>query len=77
MIFSQPQSWWAREDSNLQPDRYERGHFTGKIEKIEVIWYVTAHLMLGFYVRCWRFIGETLAVVLTLEPYSAGEKEPV
>ena len=26
--------WWAREDSNLQPDRYERGYFIGDIDKI-------------------------------------------
>jgi hypothetical protein len=22
--------WWAREDSNLQPDRYERHAYTGR-----------------------------------------------
>jgi hypothetical protein len=27
-------AWWAREDSNLQPDRYERGNFIGSIDKI-------------------------------------------
>ena len=26
--------WWAREDSNLQPDRYERGYFIGSADKI-------------------------------------------
>ena len=26
-------AWWAREDSNLQPDRYERGYFIGNIDK--------------------------------------------
>jgi hypothetical protein len=27
-------AWWAREDSNLQPDRYERGYFIGNNDKI-------------------------------------------
>ena len=25
-------AWWAREDSNLQPDRYERAYFIGNAE---------------------------------------------
>ena len=24
------EGWWGRQDSNLQPDRYERRHFLGK-----------------------------------------------
>jgi len=27
-------AWWAREDSNLQPDRYERGYLIGSIDDI-------------------------------------------
>jgi|tagenome__1003787_1003787.scaffolds.fasta_scaffold13036950_1 hypothetical protein len=27
-------AWWAREDSNLQPDRYERRGFAGKADEI-------------------------------------------
>ena len=27
-------AWWAREDSNLQPDRYERGYLIGSTGKI-------------------------------------------
>jgi hypothetical protein len=33
-IGSHRTAWWAREDSNLQPDRYERGNFIGSIDKI-------------------------------------------
>jgi hypothetical protein len=28
------ENWWARENSNLQPDRYERGYFVGSPDKI-------------------------------------------
>ena len=30
------QAWWAREDSNLQPDRYERGNFSERSLKSRV-----------------------------------------
>ena len=30
-IWLRENAWWAREDSNLQPDRYERPGLTGKL----------------------------------------------
>jgi hypothetical protein len=61
---------------NLQPDRYERSQFTGKIEKIEVIWYVTARLILTILARYRRFTGNTQAVV-SAQPASFFENRDI
>src|ERR1700722_16625660 len=50
-------SWWAREDSNLQPSGYERATLPGKVS---VYWHFRAVSMM--FVRDWlrRIIGYPL-----------------
>ena len=50
-------TWWAREDSNLQPSGYERATFTGKINKY---WHFRARSLTNVRVWLRRFIGYLL-----------------
>jgi len=53
------QEWWAREDSNLQPDRYERHDYTGRSRKIK---HLAERSTTFVHVWCIRFIAESLPV---------------
>src|SRR6266481_2408393 len=50
-------AWWAREDSNLQPDRYERSAYPGRSRKIR---YLGERSTTFVHVWCTHFIGQTL-----------------
>jgi hypothetical protein len=49
--------WWARQDSNLQPDRYERQRISGKYEGFQQLSCsfirVHARLFMGFLWDFW------------------------
>jgi hypothetical protein len=61
-------AWWAREDSNLQPDRYERGYFAGNIDGI---WHLSSRQPIDVHDQLRPIIGEPL-VGLTVELEHAG-----
>jgi hypothetical protein len=50
-------AWWAREDSNLQPDRYERRYFIGNIDKI---WCFSSRQPKDVHDRLRPIVGEAL-----------------
>src|SRR2546430_10583556 len=52
--------WWAREDSNLQPDRYERGYFIGNVDEI---WYFPSLQPTDVHDRLRPIVGEALVGV--------------
>ena len=51
-------AWWAREDSNLQPDRYERGYFVGNVDEI---WRFPSLQPADVHDRLRTSVGEALA----------------
>ena len=61
----------AREDSNLQPDRYERHAFLGRSRKIRYLGRCSATIV---HVWCGRFIGETLVMRFTPRRSSASRE---
>jgi hypothetical protein len=64
--------WWARQDSNLQPDRYERSDLIAKSSKINA-----AHAFLCTFERvCSRgFCGVTVGLLSMLATASADLKD--
>jgi hypothetical protein len=50
-------SWWAREDSNLQPSGYERG---AVFEKSSIYGHFRAPSIVFVHVCSRRFIGQSL-----------------
>ena len=51
-------AWWARQDSNLQPDRYERGYFVGNVDEI---WRFPSLQPADVHDRLRTSVGEALA----------------
>ncbi len=60
-------SWWAREDSNLQPSGYEHRNHLGKVSKIR---HFRRRLLLSDHVWLRGFIGHLL--VGRRDPVRAG-----